>query len=194
MLDPPADPTAPTRVPPVDLTLAADAAARAWTADEAVTRLFGAHYRNLVRLASLLLHDRAVAEDVTQDAFVALHRGWWRLRDADKALAYLRASVVNKARSALRRRTVADRYTANAPPPGSAPSAEAGALGVLEHERVIAALRRLPTRQREVIVLRYYADLSEAEIADAIGVSRGAVKSHAARGMAALRKSLEPGS
>jgi RNA polymerase sigma-70 factor (sigma-E family) len=195
MLDPPAEPSAAdaraARARAAE-AVAADASARAWSADEAVTRLFAAHYGRLVRLAVLLLHDRAVAEDVTQDSFVALHRSWRRLRDPDKALAYLRASVVNRARSALRRRSVADRYTASRPPPASAPSAEAGALGVLEHEQVIAAVRRLPTRQREVIVLRYYADLSEAEIADAIGVSRGAVKSHAARGMAALRQSLEP--
>jgi RNA polymerase sigma-70 factor (sigma-E family) len=195
MLDPPTEPADAART---DSARAAslsaaerDADARAWTADDAVTRLFASHYRQLVRLAALLLHDRAVAEEVTQDAYVALHTSWRRLRDPDKALAYLRASVVNRSRSALRRRGVADRYTASAPPPATAPSAEAGALGSLEHQQVIAALRRLPTRQREVIVLRYYAELSEAEIADTIGVSRGAVKSHASRGMSALRKSLE---
>ena len=162
----------------------------AWTADEAVALLFAAHYRELVRLAALLMHDAAAAEDVTQDAYVALHANWRRVRDADKALAYLRASVLNKARSALRRRSVVTRYLAAAPPPGTVPSAEAGALGVLQHEEVLAAIRRLPVRQREAIVLRYYADLSEAQIADAMGVSRGAVKSHAARGMAALRERL----
>jgi RNA polymerase sigma factor (sigma-70 family) len=64
-------------------------------------------------------------------------------------------------------------------------------LGTLEHEAVVAALRELPTRQREALVLRYYLDLSESEIADAMGISRGAVKSHAARGIAALRTTLE---
>ena len=164
---------------------------RAWSADQAVTLLFGAHYRSLVRLAVLLLRDQAVAEDVTQDAYVSLHANWRRLRDPDKALAYLRASVVNRARSALRRRAVATRHEATALPPPDAPSAEAGALGLLEHRAVLDAVRRLPTRQRETIVLRYYADLSEAEIAEVLGVSRGAVKSHASRGMAALRESLE---
>jgi RNA polymerase sigma factor (sigma-70 family) len=97
--------------------------------------------------------------------------------------------VVNRSRSALRHRAVAQR---SAPPPAPAPaSAEQGALLALEHAAVLAALRRLPRRQREVLVLRYYADLSEAEIADAIGVSRGAVKSHASRAMAALRAELE---
>ena len=170
---------------------AADEDSPAWTADEAVALLFAAHYRSLVRLAALLVHDSAAAEDVTQDAYVALHANWRRVRDADKALAYLRATVLNRARSALRRRSVVTRYLAAVPPPGTMPSAEAGALGVLEHEEVLAAVRKLPTRQREAIVLRYYADLSEAQIADAMGVSRGAVKSHTSRGMAALRGKLE---
>jgi RNA polymerase sigma-70 factor (sigma-E family) len=163
---------------------------RAWTADDAVSLMFAAHYRSLVRLAVLLMHDAAAAEDVTQDAYVALHSHWRRLRDADKALAYLRATVLNRARSALRRRSVVTRYLAAAPPPGTEPSAEAGALELVEHAAVLAVIRRLPVRQREAIVLRYYADLSEAQIADAMGISRGAVKSHTARGMAALREKL----
>ena len=156
-----------------------------WSADEAVTRLFGAHYRQLVRLAVLLLADRAVAEELVQDAFVQLHQRWGRLRDPHKALGYLRTSVVNAARSAQRRRGVADRYTASLPPPPDMPSAEYGALGALGRTEVLAA------RQREALVLRYYLDLSESEIADVMGISRGAVKSHAARGIAALRTTLE---
>lgn len=162
-----------------------------WTADEAVTRLFGAHYRPLVRLAVLLLADQGAAEEVVQDAYVRLHQHWRQLREPDRALGYLRTSVVNGARSAMRRRGVAQRYLAAAEPPPDMPSAESGALGVLEQEAVLAALRRLPTRQREALVLRYYADLSEAEIAEVMGVSRGAVKSHTARGVAALRLSME---
>jgi RNA polymerase sigma-70 factor (sigma-E family) len=177
----------------------ADAAANAaedshaWTADDAVALMFAAHYRSLVRLAVLLMHDAAAAEDVTQDAYVALHSHWRRLRDADKALAYLRATVLNRARSALRRRSVVTRYLAAAPPPGTVPSAEAGALDLVEHQEVLAVIRQLPVRQREAIVLRYYADLSEAQIADAMGVSRGAVKSHVSRGMATLRQRLREG-
>jgi RNA polymerase sigma-70 factor (sigma-E family) len=162
-----------------------------WDADAAVTHLFTAHYRALVRLATLLLREPGPAEEVVQDAYVALHTHWRRLRDADKALAYLRQSVVNRSRSALRRRVVADRYAATARRTNDAPSAETGALGLLEHATVIEALRALPARQREALVLRYYADLSEAEIAEVMGVSRGAVKSHTARGIAALRQSLE---
>ena len=118
-----------------------------------------------------------------------MHGAWRRLRDPDRALAYLRQSVVNRSRSVLRHRTVELRH-APAPMPDAA-SAEHGAMGSLEHQEVIVALRRLPERQREVLVLRYDADLSEADIADAIGISRGAVKSHASRGMAALRTTLE---
>jgi RNA polymerase sigma-70 factor (sigma-E family) len=169
----------------------ADAEEVGWTADEAVTRLFSAHYRQLVRLAALLLGDRAVAEELVQDAYVQLHQRWSRLRDPHKALGYLRTSVVNAARSAGRRRVVADRYTASQPPLAHVPSAEHGALGALEQTEVVAALRALPARQREALVLRYYLDLSESEIAEVMGISRGAVKSHASRGIAALRATLE---
>lgn len=168
------------------------AVAPGWGADEAVTHLYAAHYRSLVRLAALLLRDTAAAEEVVQDSFVAMHGAWRRLSDPDKALAYLRQSVVNRSRSALRHRSVVQRHPTTVPPHGA--SAEQGAMLALEHQEVLAALRRLPQRQREVLVLRYYADLSEADIADALGVSRGAVKSHASRGMAALRESLEAGS
>ncbi len=159
-------------------------------ADVAITELYAAHYRSLVRIATFLLHDVGSAEEVVQDAFVAVHGHWRRLRDPDKAAAYLRQAVVNRSRSRLRHLKVVDRHAPAAAP--DAPSAEYGAIGALERTEVVAALRRLPPRQREVIVLRYYADLSEAQIADAMGISPGAVKSHASRGIAALRTTLEP--
>jgi RNA polymerase sigma-70 factor (sigma-E family) len=161
-----------------------------WDADQAVTRLFAAHYRPLVRLAALLLRDGATAEEVVQDAYVGLHGRWGRLRDPDRALSYLRTAVVNRCRSAMRHRGVAQRYAERYRPPPDAPSAEAGALGALEHAAVIRALDGLPGRQREALVLRYYLDLSESEIADTMGISRGAVKSHTSRGMSALRATL----
>lgn len=158
-------------------------------AERLVTTLYVEHYRALVRLAVLLVHDIQTAEEVVQDAFVAMHTGWRRLRDTDKALSYLRQAVVNRSRSVLRHRTVVDK---NAPKPApDEPSAEQGAIALLERSAVIAAIRELPDRQREAIVLRYYADLSEAQIAATMGISKGAVKSHTARGMAALRASLE---
>lgn len=158
-------------------------------ADEAVTELYSAHYRSLVRLAALLVRDVGTAEEVVQDAFVAMHGGWHRLRDNDKALSYLRQAVVNRSRSVLRHRVVVDR---NAPkPPPDEPSAEHGAITLFERSAVVAALKGLPPRQREAVVLRFYADMSEAQIADAMRISRGAVKSHTARAMQALRSSLE---
>jgi RNA polymerase sigma-70 factor (sigma-E family) len=145
-------------------------------ADRAVTELYETHYRSLVRLAALLVRDIGTAEEVVQDSFVAMHGGWRRLRDSDKALSYLRQAVVNRSRSVLRHRVVVDR---NAPaPPPDMPSAEHGAIALFERSAVIAALRTLPARQREALVLRFYADMSEAQIADAMQISRGAVKSH----------------
>lgn len=164
----------------------------AWGADEAVTHLYAAHYRSLVRLSALLLRDVGAAEEIVQDSFVSMHGAWRRLRDPDRALAYLRQSVVNRSRSALRRRSVEAKH-APAPAPDMA-SAEHGALVALEHASVLEALRSLPARQQEVLVLRYFVDLSEADIADTLGISRGAVKSHASRGMATLRSTLEQSS
>jgi len=135
------------------------------------------------------VRDTPTAEEVVQDAFVAMHGGWQRLEDTDKALAYLRQAVVNKSRSVLRHRVVVEKNLQSAPP--DMPSAEHGAFAMLERDAVIKALRKLPERQREAIVLRYYADLSEADIAAAMRISRGAVKSHTARGMSALRTALE---
>ncbi len=160
-----------------------------WSADLAVIELYTLQYKALVRLAAMLVRDTSTAEEVVQDAFIAMHDGWHRLKDAEKALAYLRQTVVNRSRSVLRHRMVVEK---NAPKPApDMPSAEHGAMALLERSAVIAALRDLPERQREALVLRYYADLSEAQIAAAMRISRGAVKSHTARAMAALRAALE---
>jgi RNA polymerase sigma-70 factor (sigma-E family) len=159
------------------------------SADWAVTELYSLHYGTLVRLAVLLVRDVPTAEDVVQDSFVAMHDGWQRLRDAESALAYLRQAVLNRSRSVLRHRAVVEKYPEKPSP--DMPSAEHGALVQLERSAVIATLRKLPGRQREAIVLRYYADFSEAEVAAAMGISCGAVKSHTARAMAALRADLE---
>ena len=183
----------PTRPINVTDTLLADASMESvsgeWDATRAVTAIYTTHYRSLVRLAVLLVRDIATAEEVVQDSFIAMHDAWRRLRDSDKALSYLRQSVVNRSRSVLRHRVVVDR---NAPKPApDMPSAEQGALSLLERSAVIAALRKLPPRQREALVLKFYADLSEAQIAATMGISQGAVKSHTARGMASLRTVLE---
>ena len=159
----------------------------AWTADHALEQLYAAHWRSLVRLSVLLVRDPATAEEVVQDAFVAVHGRWSRLRDPDQALAYLRQAVVNRSRSALRHRAVVARHTAVRAVADDAPGADEQTLARDRRSTVLEALRRLPERQREVLALRYYLDLGEADIAEALGISRGAVKSHASRGAAALR-------
>lgn len=163
----------------------------AWTADEALEQLYAAHWRQLVRLSVLLVRDTATAEEVVQDAFVAVHARWGRLRDPDRALAYLRQTVVNRSRSALRHRTVVARHLAREPEPPVVPGADEATLDHDRRAEVLDAMRALPRRQREVLALRYYLELSEAEIADTLGISPGAVKSHASRGAATLRSMLE---
>jgi RNA polymerase sigma-70 factor (sigma-E family) len=160
-----------------------------WDADTAVEQLYAAHWRQLVRLSVLLVRDLGTAEEVVQDSFVALHDRWSRLRDPERALAYLRQTVVNRSRSVLRHRGVEARH---APVPGVAPSADDAALAHARRDVVLEAMRHLPDRQREVVALRYYLDLSEADIAETLGISRGAVKSHSSRGLAALKVSLGP--
>ncbi|MDQ6873594.1 MAG: SigE family RNA polymerase sigma factor [Actinomycetota bacterium] len=162
---------------------------RTLDADSALTALYTAHYRRLVRLAALLLDDLSTSEEVVQDAYVKMHAAWRRLRDPQAAEAYLRATVVNLARSRMRHRQVVERHPPKAMP--DAASAEHGAMEAIERAAVLSALRDLPMRQRECLVLRYYEDLSEAQIAEAMGISAGAVKSHASRGLAAVRKVLE---
>jgi RNA polymerase sigma-70 factor (sigma-E family) len=185
----PARPAASTQTPAAGAFAPPATADMGWSADSAVVELYAAHYRSLVYLAAALVRDIPTAEEVVQDAFVAMHGGWQRLRDADNALAYLRQAVVNRCRSALRHRAVVGPSLQKGPP--DRPRAAHDALVALERDTVRAALRDLPDRQREAIVLRYYADLSEEEIAAAMGISRGAARSHTARGMSALRAALE---
>lgn len=163
-----------------------------WTADEALERLYAAHWRSLVRLSVLLVRDVGTAEEVVQDAFIAVHRRWDRLRDPDKGLAYLRRAVVNQSRSALRHRMVVQRHVDRGVD-RTVPTDQDDVVdeGFASRAAVLEAMRALPQRQREVLALRYYLDLSEAEIADTLGISRGAVKSHASRGAAALRGLLK---
>ncbi|WP_121000598.1 SigE family RNA polymerase sigma factor [Saccharothrix australiensis] len=148
--------------------------------------LYRQHRMRLVRLALLLVDEPATAEDVVQEAFTGLHRNWSNLRDAQAAVGYLRTAVVNGSRSVLRRRKTARDYTP--PHVANARSAESLAMLTAEHQAVVAALSQLPPRQREVLVLRYYGDLSEAEIAEATGISKGTVKSTASRALDALQK------
>lgn len=155
--------------------------------------LYRSEYRNLVRLAAILVDERGLAEELVQDAFVAAARtsGASALRDPSAAPAYLRSAVLNRARSHLRKRGVRRRHLRSVGPPPNEPAADGPALQADATRRMIDALHRLPERQREVLVLRYYAELSESEIAETLGISAGTVKTHAHRGLAALERHLE---
>ena len=153
--------------------------------------LYREHRMRMVRLAVLLVDDPLTAEDVVQEAFTGLHRHWSGLRDEAAAVAYLRTAVVNGSRSVLRRRRTARDYIP--PHQVNARSAESLAMLSAEHQAVVDALATLPPRQREVLVLRYYGGLSESEIADATGISRGTVKSTASRAMDTVARAMNPG-
>ncbi len=166
------------------------AASDAWISGRAaVSELFHLHYRRLVGLAVLLVDDRETAEDVVQDAFEALYRHYGRLQEPQAAVAYLNRSVVNGSRSRLRRRRTEQGYVL--PEAGLEPSAESSGVSRGQLDVLASAVAALPRRQREVVVLRYFLDLSEAQIADWLGVSRGSVKRHASRATVALAKRME---
>ena len=159
------------------------------TARQQVTALYQAHALGLVRLAVLMVGDQQAAEDVVQDAFLGLYRRWSALKDPDRALSYARSSVLNGCRMVLRARSSRDKVTLAAP--DDIESAEATALLGEANREVLAALRRLPSRQREAVVLRYYLDMTEDQAARAMRVSRGTVKSATSRGLAALGRLLK---
>jgi RNA polymerase sigma-70 factor (sigma-E family) len=159
------------------------------TVRQQVTALYQAHALGLVRLAVLMVGDQPTAEDVVQEAFLGLYRRWPALKDPERALAYARSSVLNGCRMALRARFRRDKIAVAAP--DDIESAEATALLGEASREVIAALRRLPARQREAVVLRYYLDMTEIQAAQAMRVSRGTVKSATSRGLAALARLLK---
>jgi RNA polymerase sigma-70 factor (sigma-E family) len=157
--------------------------------DAAVTALFEVHYRQLLALAHRLLDDPRDAEDVVMDSFVGLYRRWGSVRRTDNPLCYLRASVLNGSRNRLHRlRLATARLFSQFEPP--APAAEQAAMLHVEHDSVVQVLHGLARRQREVLVLRYYEQLSEAEIAATLGCSVGSVKTHASRGLQAVAEHL----
>lgn len=161
----------------------------AGTTVDHLTETYRAHYRSLLGLAALLLDDTASCEDVVQEAFIRVHSARNRVRDRDKTLAYLRQTVVNLSRSALRRRILGLKLLSK-PMPDMA-SAEEGAYDQLERDDLIRAMRGLQRRQREVLVLRYFADMTEAQVAETLGISLGSVKAYGSRGIAALRVAME---
>jgi RNA polymerase sigma-70 factor (sigma-E family) len=166
-----------------------DSASNTPSGTETLDELFHTHYDPMVRFAVLLLGDRTSAEEVVQDAFVKMHMRQRRLGDPDSMGAYLRQSVLNGARSHLRWRGVRRR---RAVPADSTviTTPERSALDSDRRRQVLAALDDLPLRQREVMVMRYWLELSEDEIAAALGISQGAVKTHAHRARQALAATL----
>ncbi|GAA4123478.1 hypothetical protein GCM10022415_28660 [Knoellia locipacati] len=155
--------------------------------EEALTVLFRTHCADLTRLGYALTGDRGAAEEAVQDAFVSLHRHWRTLRDRSAIHAYLRAAVVNRCRSVHRDRARRVRATEPLRPELVAlPGAEDEALAHEASRRIVEQVRHLPQRQREVIVCRYYLDLTERQTADLLQISVGSVKKHASRALAAL--------
>ena len=180
----------PTRVPGQrDGVEEVEGAAAVGTTVDHLTETYRAHYRSLLGLAALLLDDTASCEDVVQEAFIRVHSARKRVREPEKTLAYLRQTVVNLSRSALRRRILGLKLLSK-PMPDMA-SAEEGAYDQLERDSLIKAMKGLQRRQREVLVLRYFADMTEAQVAETLGISLGSVKAYGSRGIAALRIAME---
>ncbi len=153
--------------------------------------LYDEHYRSLVKLASFYVDDTETAEDVVQDAFLKLVSGRYSISPGGEG-PYLRSAVLNGARTQLRKRKV--RRSKQPDPPGLVAAAEDDVVDAAERARIVAGLRKLPSRQAAVIVLRYYLDLSEREIAETLDIAPGSVKSHAHRGLRKLRTQLEASS
>jgi RNA polymerase sigma-70 factor (sigma-E family) len=163
--------------------------AAAHSASVGFDQLYQQQWWPMLRLATGLVDQRAAAEDVVQDAFAALYRKWDSIRDPQAAVGYLRTSVVNGSRNALRRRSIARKHL-HALVEDTVEGADHTTVLTAEHQLARAAFARLPDRQREVLTLRYIAELADAEIAEATGLSLGGVRSSASRGLAALRSSL----
>lgn len=153
-----------------------------------VLAVYETHYTGFVRLAMLLGNDRHTAEDLVHEAFIKLHSHWSRIDDRTKAPAYVRSTIVNLSRGKRRRQAIGLRKIVDAVPP--ARSAEEHVLERERRQSITAALSRLPGRQRECLVLRHYGQLTESEIAEAVGVSVGSVRTHVRRGLERMQQEL----
>jgi RNA polymerase sigma-70 factor (sigma-E family) len=167
---------------------------RVSSAERAVTQLYEAHALGMIRLAHIMLGDRQSAEDVVQEAFYGLYRRWSGLSDPDRAVPYVRSAVLNHCRSVLRRRTSSQAPRDLLDQQHDVISAESAVLTGEERREVMAALRRLPARQREALVLRFYLDLSAEEAAATMGISPSTVRSATHRALATLGRMLQENS
>jgi RNA polymerase sigma-70 factor (sigma-E family) len=163
----------------------------ATTAAAAVAALYEAHALGMIRLAHIMLGDRQGAEDVVQEAFCGLYRRWPHLSDPGSAVSYVRSAVLNGCRSVLRRRTVSHAVHGLAGHPEPVLSAESAVLTREAREEIMRAVRRLPHRQREALVLRFYLDLSAEETATTMGISPSSVRSATHRALASLGLMLQ---
>jgi RNA polymerase sigma-70 factor (sigma-E family) len=154
-----------------------------------IEALYLANYRQLVGLALLILGANATAEDIVQEAFIRVYGSWSKIRDPDRAAGYLRITTINLARSVLRRQQTARRYAPD--PPAEPAGPEEQVLAKVRNAGVREALRLLPCRQQQVIMLRYYEDLSVLETAQALQISAGTVKRHGFRALATLAEALQ---
>jgi RNA polymerase sigma-70 factor (sigma-E family) len=158
--------------------------------DDALGELYRTHAKELVEMLWVFVGDRAEAEDLCQEAFVRLQRAWARIDHSANVGAYLRTTAFNLARSGFRRRLLARRLRP-VPEPETTAAADEGVTLRDDQRQLLAALRRLPGRQRECIVLRYWQELSDTEIADTLGISPNSVKTHLRRAMDTLEHHLE---
>lgn len=156
--------------------------------DALVRRLFAEEGRSLVRLVRLFVDDRNAAEDLVQEGFIRLARSAHRIQDPDRAAAYLRSIVLNLARDHNRRGLVSLRH--QLPFDDAEASTEDRLELEVDQQRVIEALRDLPPRQRDCLVLRYYHELGIDDIASTLGLSRNSVKTHLQRGLSAMERRL----
>jgi RNA polymerase sigma-70 factor (sigma-E family) len=159
--------------------------------DALVADLFVAEGRSLVRLARMFCDDQAAAEDLVQEAFIRLHRSATTIRDVGRAPAFLRSIVINLARDHNRRGLMSLRHRATTHHPDVVPGFEDDTVENEGDRVVLAAVRLLPNRQRACVVLRYYLQYSESEIADTLGISKSSVKTHCRRAIATLETVLE---
>lgn len=175
----------------VSRTAALDSSEHSPTRPAPIEDVFDRHYLQFVRLAWLLVDDRETAEDVVQDAFLKCQRRWDSIDDPAKIVAYVRAAVLNGSRSKLRQRMTRRGAKAGLSMPTVVPDTADLMVNREESRRVMTAIRTLPSRQREVVLLHYFEDLSIPEMADALGISAGAVKGSLFRAMGSLRTTLE---
>ncbi len=168
-----------------------------WTSEELerrafVERMYHAESANLVRLARLFTDDRTGAEDIVQEAFIRLYRSADRIKDTSKSAAYLRSIVLNLARDTNRRGLLSLRHQDAMIDDRQPVRPDDAVVRSADEEEVMQALSLLSARQRDCLVLRFYMELSEREIAETLAISQNSVKTHCRRGMAALAEQLEP--